>query len=389
MQASSSALSPPDRLTELDSLRGLAALMVVMHHLVKLWIEDARTGPVPHLVRAILLPVVLGGDGAVLLFFVLSGFVLSLPAVAGRPQPYAVFLVRRVFRIYIPYLAALALSVAGAYWLHGAVTGCDWFHRVWSEPVNLSLVGRHLAFLGEFNTEQFDPPIWSLVYEMRISLFFPLLCAFVLRYKTRWPVVMICLLSALSIAADTYGGAEFGRSLVDTLYFAGFFILGIFLARDRAAIAVWWKGLTRPAKIALGIVCVGGYLLVGPWILKWKILHSLPLTVLISQWLKALSAGGLIVLSLNADVCRRFLGWAPVRWAGIRSYSLYLMHYVVLLYCVHLLDGRMPFKAILGLVFVLSLAVSWATYRFVEVPSMNLGRRLSYIAGKRVPAVKV
>ena len=45
------------------------------------------------------------GPEAVILFFVLSGFVLSLPAVNGRPQTYPTFITRRIFRIYVPYLA--------------------------------------------------------------------------------------------------------------------------------------------------------------------------------------------------------------------------------------------------------------------------------------------
>jgi peptidoglycan/LPS O-acetylase OafA/YrhL len=49
----------------------------------------------------------------------------------------------------------------------------------------------------------------------------------------------------------------------------------------------------------------------------------------------------------------------------------------VLLYCVHLLYGKIPLLAILLLVLVLSLAVSWCSYHWIEKPSMELGRRLS------------
>ena len=125
-----------------------------------------------------------------MLFFVLSGFVLSLPAVNGRPQTYLTFMTRRIFRIYVPYLAALAVSVACAFWLHGGAVGSGSLSNSWSERVDWHLVGQHILFLGVYNTNQFDPPIWSLVYEMRISLFFPLLCGFVLRFKSRWSFVI-------------------------------------------------------------------------------------------------------------------------------------------------------------------------------------------------------
>ena len=49
-----------------------------------------------------------------MLFFLLSGFVLSVPYLRGKGQAYPVYLIRRILRIYAPYLAALALAVAGA-----------------------------------------------------------------------------------------------------------------------------------------------------------------------------------------------------------------------------------------------------------------------------------
>jgi peptidoglycan/LPS O-acetylase OafA/YrhL len=61
------------------------------------------------------------------------------------------------------------------------------------------------------------------------------------------------------------------------------------------------------------------------------------------------------------------------------SYSLYLWHFIVLLYCVHLLYGRMPFSAILGLAFVLMFPVAWLSSRWIEQPANRLGRRLAGI----------
>src|ERR1700722_7768894 len=192
----SSDLSEPEggvslkqnRFIELDSLRGLAALIVVLHHLRLVWQGDAE--PTSGVLRSLLTAVNPAGNGAVILFFVLSGFVLSLPAAAGRPQPYITFAIRRVFRIYLPYLMALAFAVAGAYWLHGIITRNIWFHAFWSEPLNWGLVGRHVLFVGVYNTDQFDNPIWSLVHEMRISLIFPFLCALVLRFKSKWSLAI-------------------------------------------------------------------------------------------------------------------------------------------------------------------------------------------------------
>jgi peptidoglycan/LPS O-acetylase OafA/YrhL len=326
-----------------------------------------------------------------MLFFVLSGFVLSLPAVNGRPQTYFIFLIRRIFRIYVPYLAALLVSVVGALWLHGIVTRSDSFHRIWSEPVSWRLVGQHVLFLGVFNTFQFDPPIWSLVHEMRISLVFPLLCGFVLRLKSKWS---FAIAGGLTISAILIEKLPFhiNLSVADSFQYAGFFVLGIFLARERGRLGAWFHRPRRFAKVLIGAALLWLFMFAGPPLIgvTGHLLHTL---ICISHWITAFGAGGLMIISMNSASCKRVLSWRPIHFLGEVSYSLYLWHFVVILYCVHLLYGKTPLWVILCLALVLSITVSWCSYRWIEVPSMNLGRKLSNLsqrspaheAGQRLP----
>jgi peptidoglycan/LPS O-acetylase OafA/YrhL len=363
MMSAIQAPARPIRYVELDSLRGLAALTVVLQHLQKIW--EMNTPPTSASLRAFLDLVRPFGSEAVMLFFVLSGFVLSLPAVAGKPQPYFTFVTRRVFRIYIPYLAALAASVAGAFWLHGIVTKADWFHAFWSGPVTWRLVWQHVAFLGIYDTSMFDTPIWSLVHEMRISLFFPLLCWLVLRLRSMWS---FAIAAGLTVSAIVIVKKPFyiDSSFADSLHFAGLF-------------GAWFRHQRRPAKLVVGAVSLCLFLFAGPLLAGYAggfLGRSLFLS---SQWITALGAGGLMIVSMNSDSCKHILSWRPIHFLGQVSYSLYLWHFVVLLYCVHLLYDRVPLPAILCLVFALSMLVSWFSYRWIEVPSMNLGRRLSNV----------
>jgi len=380
------AVSKPARFVELDSLRGLAALSVVLHHCRVMWETD--TQPASPFLRSLLSLVAPIGFEAVLLFFVLSGFVLSLPAVTGKPQRYSTFVIRRVFRIYVPYLAALAVSVAGALWLHGAVTRSDWFNKSWSEAVNWQLVGRHLLFVGVFDTNQFDNPIWSLIHEMRISLVFPLLCALVLRIGTRRSLALALGLSCAAILFELRPFVIDG-DLTGSLHYAAFFVLGILLARHRTRLGAWLsrrRKLTRTLALVAALVI---FLFAGPQILQhfsrpshyWR---NKPF----SDWITALGAGGLIIISLSSAICKRFLFWKPIRFLGKISYSLYLWHFIVMLYCIHLLYGKMPLGAILCLVLVLTFPVSWCSYRWIELPSIALGRRLSDIRLTRPVKVK-
>ena len=375
MMSNTDAPVGPRRYVELDSLRGLAALIVVLHHLLLSW--DIETEPTSAIFRVFLDLVNPLGPEAVILFFVLSGFVLSLPAVNGKPQSYFTFITRRVFRIYVPCLAALAISVMTSFCLYSHLTHSIWVRSCWSGPVTWRLIWQHVMFLGVYDTTRFDPPIWSLVYEMRISLFFPLLCAIVLRLRMRWAFALVFFLTAVASAIDRKYGVASTIPLSDTLHYTTMFILGIYLAREKAKIADWFKRLTWLAKISFGVVFALLFAVAGPQFtpLATSIIH-LRLT-LFTQWITALGAGGLIVICMNSGTCKRILLWPPIRFLGQMSYSLYLMHFIVLLCCLDLLFGRIPLAAILCLVFVLSIIVSWFCYRWVEVPSMNLGRRLS------------
>lgn len=372
----------PTRFIELDSLRGLAALIVVLHHLRLLWQGDAEpTSAIVRSLHSLVSPV---GNGAVILFFVLSGFVLSLPAVSGRPQAYLTFVIRRVFRIYLPYLAALAVSVAGAFWLHGIVTRSSWFHLFWSEPVNWHLVLQHVMFIGVYNTDQFDNPIWSLIHEMRISLIFPLLCAFVLRFKSRWSFVIAFGLTAI---AEVIQKPPFliDWQIAESVHIGGLFVLGIFLAKERNSLEIWFLRWPRRFAAAIIATTVGTlflYLFVGPGsgdAIEKYLPHFM---TFVRHWLIALSSGGLMIISMSSASWKRVLHWPPIHFLGEVSYSLYLWHFVVLLYCVHLLYGRLPLGVILCLALVLSIAVSWCSYRWIEKPSMSIGRRLSNLSAR-------
>jgi len=259
-------VKPTKRLEELDSLRGLAALTVVLHHFKMLWQFDAAFGlsPITYLVVQHGTAPFTAGRQAVILFFVLSGFVLSLPAINLRAQSYSVFLIRRVFRIYIPYLVALVLAVFGAMTFHDKPVPSEWLNLAWSSPVSWSLVLQHVMFIGVFNTDQFNPPIWSLVQEMRISLVFPLLCAAALKLRPNRSLILAASISALSILGTNavHLGSLF-YSLFETLHYMAFFILGIYLARQKESISLKSGNLAMPARAILAILLATSYLYGG------------------------------------------------------------------------------------------------------------------------------
>ena len=318
------------------------------------------------------------GHEAVILFFILSGFVLSIPAIALRAQTYPVFVIRRLFRIYMPYLAALILAILGDMVFHGHVTHSVWFNEAWSDQVKWRLVWQHLTFIGQYDTKPFDPPIWSLVFEMRISLVFPLLCAIALKLRPGWLLITAVFISGLSLVVIQLCHLQhFDTSFILTAHYAAFFMVGIYLARQKDVISRIVTHLSRRKRVAFAALSVLFYLY-GSWV-SMNIAHRFTGHDLWYQteWITVLGAGGLIVCSLNSESWRRVLLWPPIHALGKMSYSVYLLNFIIMLLFVHLLYGRIPLLSIFSLCLVFVIAASWVFYCLVEMPLMNIGRRLT------------
>ncbi|MEH7495490.1 acyltransferase family protein, partial [Neobacillus niacini] len=158
------------RYEELDSIRGLAAISVVLFHLgLVFYSRDFVNFPPVH--------ILFSGKEAVMLFFVLSGYVLSLPFYVKREFFYLNYIIKRICRIYIPYLVALSVSLfsINLYSNGGIETLSEWFNRYWINEVELINLLQHIIFIGSYDNNTINPVFWSLVHEMRISLIFPLI----------------------------------------------------------------------------------------------------------------------------------------------------------------------------------------------------------------------
>jgi peptidoglycan/LPS O-acetylase OafA/YrhL len=382
------ALNNRGRLTELDSLRGVAALSVVLGHCKLLCNESALSGMTKFLDLGPL-RLITAGREAVILFFVLSGFVLSIPALRTQPQPYRVFLVRRISRIYLPYLAALALAVWGASALHNFIPGTAWFHSSWSHPINWHLVLQHVLFIGTYDTNQFNDAFWSLVVEMRVSLIFPVLCALALKLKPTQSLVFAIFLSLGSILS-----LHFVPHLVvligDTPHYAGFFVIGIYLARQQKQISKFYASFSRRTKIMIAPFCVFLYIYSGFIYSVVIFKHTGRFPSLESDWLTALGAASIIVFSLNSGLFRGILLSQPIRFLGRVSYSMYLIHLTIIFALMHLLSGHLPLLAIIPLCLATTIFASAIFYRTVEKPSMGWGRRLSnYLLPAKTSSVQM
>lgn len=360
---------------ELDSLRGLAAITVMLGHFLNLF--RVTQGPYQNVAHAITtldktpLFAFYAGHESVMLFFVLSGFVLSLQFLRGKAVDYGAFAVKRVFRIYVPYLFALAAALAlDTLAYDGPIAALSkWFNTPWSTPIGWASVGAHLAFLGNFKSDVFDPVLWSLVHELRISFLFPALVAVLLRLRWRANIALAFALSFIGMTATlALIKLKLDSDYFLTIHYMAMFIFGYLLARNINEIDVFCRKLAPSRRI--GIAVAGFALYTFSHLLPGRLNYFADLPI-------AVGAVLMVITGVCSARTSAFLRLKPVKFFGDISYSLYLYHAVVLLGLVHVLYGRLPIVMILALAVGASVLVSWLSYRFIEMPAIRAGRNVA------------
>lgn len=324
----------PGRLTRLDGLRGLAACGVAfLYHPQSLFPAQAL-GAAPR---------VLGwfqdwGWTLVDLFFLISGYIFAHVYLQG-PRPLTrdrlgAFAVARMARLWPLHLLVLAVC---AVLFHG-------------DPGNTGFAfAAHLLMLQAFVqpvAHTFNGPSWSISVELVCYLLFALGAAGGRRALHRVTAVAIAVALVHFALQGRPGGPWVGDDLPRAM-------LGFFLGQ-----ALWhWRDRLALASTAL-LVCF----LVFGLSLDMGQLSSLPPLCLLA-W------PALLLLALRL----RWMGSAPMRWLGDRSYAIYLVHYPLLLLVER---AWAPFGGGMGTVWTVTLAfaalvlvLADLSYRLVELPA--------------------
>jgi peptidoglycan/LPS O-acetylase OafA/YrhL len=367
------AAHAPSRLAGLDILRGVAALVVLFHHslLIIPSLADAYAHPrVVHsglawLVTYTPLHLLWAGPEAVYVFFVLSGFVLVLPAVNGRAMRWREYYPRRVLRLYLPVEAAIVLALA---WIlafpRTAAPALSWWVRAGADPTSVRQVAGDVLLFphpGKVNTV-----LWSLKWEIVFSLLLPayLLAGRALR-RASVPAVLVLL---VAIAAGSASGHE-------ALMYMPMFGLGVVIAFEAPRLKAATSRLSSALTTALA--AAAALLLSSEWLM-------LPVTHM--AWaVGAARAAETVGACLMVILC---MAWSPressslttrLKWLGSRSYSLYLVHEPVVVTTGFLLGTHQNALLILPITVPAALLLAELFYRCVERPSLAF----AHAAGRR------
>lgn len=369
---------------ELDALRGIAAAGVVAYHAVAL--QPPSREAMWALFCSPLFPLATGRP-FVILFFVLSGFVLFRALAAEREASgrvdAAAFAVKRVCRIWPPFAAAGLLAAAVAAVALALRTLPDVAvpasMREWIalggafDPATLL---RHLMLDGIESDLALNSVSWSLVYELRVALVLPILWLFVARNRGATLLVaaaaagladlVLAASNPTTLAERNYQAfASLDLSLLGTLYHLPAFLLGAAAAETLRRGPV---GLER-----LGPAGAAGVFALA-WAMMW-----FPNDAVV-----ALGATLLVTLAATNPAASKLLRRPAALFLGRISYSLYLVHLPWLYGATLVLGGRLgPLPALLvGLATLPALSALFA--RVVEKPSQGAGRRIAQaIAARR------
>jgi peptidoglycan/LPS O-acetylase OafA/YrhL len=311
------------RLEFIDGIRALAALFVVLGHA---YFEPANGYYATRWLTRIGMSY---GHIAVVVFIVVSGFCLMLPA-ARRGDSLGdlrEFFRRRMRRIFPPYYAALFLSAAFILFVAHEKTGTVWditLPLTWGRfLINMLLLNNlpHHVPGGNINY-----PLWSIAVEFQIYLVMPLLVLSLRRWGNTvslfWTIgfgLALCWLFPNPKDPLT-PGLDVAKA---TPWFLGLFAMGCVAARQavRAPITL------TTGKIVALFALWGGLAVLLPLSGKSVFERFMPYYDMLFGMATALLLY-LLIADASAQRLRltRFLSWRPLVAIGIFSYSLYLVH---------------------------------------------------------------
>ena len=394
-----STFTSQQHIPALDGLRGVAILVIMVHHFVTM--PTARGFDIPFVLAA------KAGWAGVDLFFVLSGFLITGILIDSRGAAgYArAFYARRALRILPLYMATVAvltisLPITARFdpeCAHKFGTHIWWY---WTHTTNVML-----ARAGNFDVVGFSTPhFWSLAVEEQFYLVWPILVAFCPPRRLAFACLAVATVSiVLRLVLLANGTAPVAiyaltPTRMDGLAFGGA------LAVARRSDSLWRiiePSVQRVARLPtagwIGVTALG---VLGMALLDPVADHNAPAMQAIGFPMIAAVAAVVLAAALRAPVgspLQRCLTAGWLRTCGRYSYGLYVLHYPL----AHLLwssgvdprklpavDGsKLPAQLlVIAAAGSLSFGAAWVSYRYLESPFLRVKRSVPVRLTRPIPA---
>lgn len=385
----------------LDGLRAVAALAVFFVHFQQFSKAGGSLGYVDFE------RLMINGNTGVGLFFVLSGFLLSVPfwreISVGTFPKVRDYLINRVVRIIPIYYCTLFGILA----LHGFQ----------SSDINFNNIISHVFFLHNLKDHQvmtLNPPFWTLAVEFQFYLFLPLLfllfaklgmkraqvlCVLLvptiyigyrllmqyLEGYQNWPI-QIPLIWPFGVLFESVKGLGLTYSLMAHL---PHFLIGVVAASFYKKSTALNKRQAYFAELVFWVSAVSVFfILATPLDDKLQLAYGRYNFPFVPVLL------GLIVFSTPyTRYAKSLLEWAPIKWLGIISYGLYIFHWPIQQASVQLLQvlglsANEHMILFAGMSFVITVIFAHFSYLIIEAPILKRFKKHKKTNGRMDPHMK-
>jgi len=372
------------RIHAMDSLRGLASLQVLLHHAFGMSIlflgvignsNTLHSSFWVNLITFSPLHILWAGHEAVIFFFVMSGFVLSIPYYRNKGGVYTSFFIKRMFRIYVPYLITIIIGLT----LNSFLIGHDkmqnlsiWVNGIFTKEFTSNEIFNFIFFLkGDFS--KLVTSLWSLPVEIKISFILP----FILIPIKKMNIPFTLALPVLNMIFYHVGkklGWQDGWNDFALFYYFTFFLFGAALSKYQHLVVPLFNRFNNKAIVALILITIVLY--TYTWNIVWLpnpifvLLRKIP-----SDYIASIAALLLIIISATNKV-GTVLSHKYLEELGKISFSLYLIHPIIMAVVAIFLGNILSPFVIIVMSILMSLLLSFPFHYWIEWPLQKLGRRL-------------
>ena len=388
------------RLDELEGLRGIAAVVVAVHHFLLLFWGVAFLGVGAGFVQYMRLEdnlygnplmVLLSGPFAVAVFFVLSGFVLSIGFFqTGKIEIVQKLAAKRYLRLMLPALASVMLCFViiglGVSRIHevAEITSANWLAERWAfQPDFFAAMKSGIYDIFVQSGNPYNSVLWTMMYEFAGSFLvfgFLALCG---KLKYRWVLYVVL-----------------GIVTFNTWFFA--FIVGMAMA-DLYALGIIQS---KRRRLRLAIPFLGAMLFLGGYPYgagvegtAYQYIAAIGGSTNWSMLSFTVGAAGIILALLMVEQFAKPMRSKYVAGLGKYTFSIYLVHLAVLytfgvgLFLLFRNTFGIGFNAAALLAVAASLPVvaglSYLFERYIDAPSIRLSSYVGNVFLEKIPVSDV